>query len=280
MPSSPRAVKEDGEYRVARRFVIGVNARNVTARIAGSSLILRRNNAGVQPRPILRDVMSEPLATEIRLRRTSRLLEVSFSDGSRFELPFEYLRVHSPSAEVKGHGPGQEVLVLGKENVRITAVEPVGQYAVKLVFDDGHDTGLYTWKYLHELGRERAQKWARCRGRTRLRRECAPRAGRIPPTVARHPSVGRADRTRQRGMRLAARRGHTFHLLACEHRTKVQSRKYATRAPKSKTGRTSLSDPPRCARPPVTAAILRVAGEKNQQRSCNGAPGAIVLECV
>ena len=105
--------------------------------------------------------MSEPIATEIRLRRTSRLLEESFSDGSRFELPFEYLRVHSPSAEVKGHGPGQEVLVLGKENVRITAVEPVGQYAVKLVFDDGHDTGLYTWKYLHELGRERAQKWAR-----------------------------------------------------------------------------------------------------------------------
>ena len=106
-------------------------------------------------------MVSEPIATEIRLRRTSRLLEVSFSDGSRFELPFEYLRVHSPSAEVKGHGPGQEVLVLGKENVGITAVEPVGQYAVKLVFDDGHDTGLYTWKYLHELGRERAEKWAR-----------------------------------------------------------------------------------------------------------------------
>src|SRR6266699_2466422 len=88
--------------------------------------------------------MSDPLATEIRLRRASRVLEVSFSDGSRFELPFEYLRVHSPSAEVKGHGPGQEVLVLGKENVGIRAVEPVGQYAVKLVFDDGHDTGLYT----------------------------------------------------------------------------------------------------------------------------------------
>src|SRR5213082_3580442 len=95
--------------------------------------------------------MSDPVATEIRLRRASRVLEVSFSDGSRFELPFEYLRVHSPSAEVKGHGPGQEVLVLGKENVGIRAVEPVGQYAVKLVFDDGHDTGLYTWKYLHEL---------------------------------------------------------------------------------------------------------------------------------
>jgi DUF971 family protein len=105
--------------------------------------------------------MSDPVATEIRLRRASRVLEVSFADGSRFELPFEYLRVHSPSAEVKGHGPGQEVLVLGKENVGIRAVEPVGQYAVKLVFDDGHDTGLYTWKYLHELGREREANWAR-----------------------------------------------------------------------------------------------------------------------
>jgi DUF971 family protein len=104
--------------------------------------------------------MSEPAATEIRLRRASRLLEVSFADGSRFELPFEYLRVYSPSAEVKGHGPGQEVLVTGKEQVGIAAIEPVGQYAVKLVFDDGHDTGLYTWKYLHELGREHAKKWA------------------------------------------------------------------------------------------------------------------------
>ena len=116
--------------------------------------------------PILRPKVmssapSEPLATQIRLRRASRLLEVSFADGSRFELPFEYLRVHSPSAEVKGHGPGQEVLVLGKENVGVAAIEPVGRYAVKLVFDDGHDTGLYTWKYLHELGREYASKWAR-----------------------------------------------------------------------------------------------------------------------
>src|SRR5215467_8129975 len=106
-------------------------------------------------------LMPEPVPTEIRLRRTSRVLEVTFDDGSRFELPFEYLRVHSPSAEVKGHGPGQEVLVLGKENVGVKAVEPVGQYAVKLVFDDGHDTGLFTWKYLEELGRERQEKWAR-----------------------------------------------------------------------------------------------------------------------
>jgi len=105
--------------------------------------------------------MPEPVPTEIRLRRASRVLEVSFDDGSRYELPFEYLRVHSPSAEVKGHGPGQEVLVLGKENVGIRAVGPVGEYAVKLGFDDGHDTGLYTWRYLHELGRERTEKWAR-----------------------------------------------------------------------------------------------------------------------
>jgi DUF971 family protein len=105
--------------------------------------------------------MSEPLATEIKVRSKSRLLEVCFADGSRFELPFEYLRVHSPSAEVKGHGPGQEVLVLGKENVGIRAVEPIGHYAVKIVFDDGHDTGLFTWRYLHELGRDREANWAR-----------------------------------------------------------------------------------------------------------------------
>src|SRR2546423_15141970 len=104
--------------------------------------------------------MADPVATEIKVRSNSRLLEVCFADGSRFELPFEYLRVHSPSAEVKGHGPGQEVLVLGKENVGVRAVEPIGQYAVKIVFDDGHDTGLYTWTYLYELGSEREHKWA------------------------------------------------------------------------------------------------------------------------
>jgi len=105
--------------------------------------------------------MPDPIPTEIKLRHRSRVLEVSFDDGSRFELPYEYLRVHSPSAEVKGHGPGQETLVLGKQDVGIRTAEPVGQYAVRLVFDDGHDTGLYTWKYLHELGREQTQNWAR-----------------------------------------------------------------------------------------------------------------------
>src|SRR5262245_7041145 len=103
--------------------------------------------------------------TGIKLRSRSRLLEVTFDDGARFELPFEYLRVYSPSAEVRGHGPGQETLQLGKHEVGITKVEPVGHYAVRLVFDDGHDTGLYTWAYLHELGLEREQKWQQYLGR-------------------------------------------------------------------------------------------------------------------
>ncbi len=104
--------------------------------------------------------MAGVTATEIKVRKRSRVLEVAFDDGSRYELPFEYLRVFSPSAEVKGHGPGEEVLQTGKENVNVLAVEPVGAYAVKLVFSDGHNTGLYTWSYLHELGSEREQKWA------------------------------------------------------------------------------------------------------------------------
>jgi len=97
--------------------------------------------------------------TEIRLQKKSRQIVIAFDDGNRFELSFEFLRVNSPSAEVKGHGPGQEVLQTGKEHVQITAIEPVGHYAVRLVFDDGHDTGLYTWKYLYDLGAERDSKW-------------------------------------------------------------------------------------------------------------------------
>lgn len=99
--------------------------------------------------------------TAIKLRTLSHLLEVTFDDGLRFELPFEYLRVYSPSAEVRGHGVGQETLQIGKQQVIITKVEPIGHYAVRLIFDDGHDSGLYTWTYLHELGREQAQKWQR-----------------------------------------------------------------------------------------------------------------------
>ena len=97
--------------------------------------------------------------TELRLRRQSKLLEVAFGDTERYQLPFEFLRVHSPSAEVKGHGPGQETLVLGKQDVDVRAIEPVGQYAVRLSFDDGHDTGLYSWKYLRELGQNQQKLW-------------------------------------------------------------------------------------------------------------------------
>jgi len=98
--------------------------------------------------------------TEIKLHRTSRVLEIAFEDGKRFELPCEYLRVYSPSAEVRGHGPGQEVLQLGKENVNIEQIEPVGNYAVALHFDDGHNTGIYSWETLYELGENQEQHWA------------------------------------------------------------------------------------------------------------------------
>lgn len=102
-----------------------------------------------------------PQPTDIRLRTESRLLDVRFDDGAHFELPFEYLRVFSPSAEVKGHGGGEGVLQLGKQNVGISGIEPVGNYAVQLVFDDGHNTGLYSFRLLYELGRDREKNWAR-----------------------------------------------------------------------------------------------------------------------
>ena len=99
--------------------------------------------------------------TEIKLHQKSRVLEVTFDDGSQFRLPCEYLRVYSPSAEVRGHGPGQEVLQLGKEKVNITNIEPVGTYAVVLHFDDGHNTGIYSWDYLHDLGVNQEVNWKR-----------------------------------------------------------------------------------------------------------------------
>ncbi len=97
--------------------------------------------------------------TDIKLHSKSRLLDITFDDGASFSLSCEFLRVNSPSAEVRGHGPGQEVLQLNKELVNITAIEPVGMYAVKLVFDDGHDSGLYSWQYLYELGEGQDEKW-------------------------------------------------------------------------------------------------------------------------
>ena len=98
--------------------------------------------------------------TELRLKRAERRLDITFDDGTAFALPAEYLRVESPSAEVQGHGPGQRQLVTGKAQVGITRIEPVGNYAVRLIFDDRHDTGIYSWTYLHQLGRERESRWA------------------------------------------------------------------------------------------------------------------------
>jgi DUF971 family protein len=97
---------------------------------------------------------------ELRLKDQGRTLVISYSGGETFALSAEQLRVESPSAEVKGHGPGQEVTVAGKRNVRISSLEPVGNYAVRIVFDDGHSTGLYTWPYLRELGEDRDARWS------------------------------------------------------------------------------------------------------------------------
>lgn len=101
-----------------------------------------------------------PWPSEIRLNADKTALTVAFDNGERFDLPAEYLRVESPSAEVRGHGPQDKVTVGGKRQVKISGVEPVGNYAVRLVFADGHDTGLYSWALLLELGRERQEKWA------------------------------------------------------------------------------------------------------------------------
>ena len=104
--------------------------------------------------------MANPSPTEIKLHQASRKLEIAFSDGARFELPFEFLRVYSPSAEVRGHGPGQEVLQVGKRDVLINAAEPVGLYGINFFFSDGHDTGIYSWEYLYDLGVNHDALWA------------------------------------------------------------------------------------------------------------------------
>ena len=101
----------------------------------------------------------KPTPTLIELHQKSRVLEIAFSDGKHFSLPYEFLRVYSPSAEVRGHGPGQETLQVGKKNVEISAAEPVGTYAMQLVFSDGHDSGLYSWEYLHSMGIKQDAMW-------------------------------------------------------------------------------------------------------------------------
>jgi DUF971 family protein len=101
----------------------------------------------------------ERVPTEIKLHQKSRVMEISFADGRAFRLPYEYLRVYSPSAEVRGHGPGQEVLQTGKGDIEIRSLEPVGSYAVQPVFSDGHSTGIYSWDYLYELGENQERFW-------------------------------------------------------------------------------------------------------------------------
>jgi DUF971 family protein len=96
---------------------------------------------------------------ELRLKRAEKLIEVTFDDGSRFSLPAEYLRVESPSAEVQGHGPGQKTLVHGRAHVGIIGLDPVGNYAVRITFDDLHNTGIYSWSYLYQLGVEHDRRW-------------------------------------------------------------------------------------------------------------------------
>jgi DUF971 family protein len=100
-----------------------------------------------------------PKPVEISLHQKSRILEITYSDGECFELSYEFLRVHSPSAEVQGHGPGQGVLQVGKEDAMISHIEPVGSYAIQPTFDDGHDTGLYSWETLYDLGKNRDSYW-------------------------------------------------------------------------------------------------------------------------
>jgi DUF971 family protein len=113
------------------------------------------------PRP------SAPKPTALTVHQASRVLEIGFDDGALFRIPFELMRVYSPSAEVQGHGPGQEVLQTGKRDVNITDLEPVGHYAVQPRFSDGHDTGIFSWDYLYKLGAEEAEMWARYEQRLR-----------------------------------------------------------------------------------------------------------------
>jgi DUF971 family protein len=102
-----------------------------------------------------------PIPAEIKLHQASRVLELVFANGRHFRLPYEYLRVHSPSAEVRGHGPGQETLQTGKRDVTIASVEPVGHYALRPTFSDGHSTGIYSWDYLYDLGERHDELWQR-----------------------------------------------------------------------------------------------------------------------
>lgn len=122
-----------------------------------------------------------PTPTALTVHSQSRLLQIAFSDGAEFKIPFELMRVYSPSAEVQGHGPGQEVLQIGKQDVQILELTAVGNYAVKPVFSDGHDTGLFTWPYLYKLGAEQDAMWSQY-----LRTLSAAGIAREPPNAGAH----------------------------------------------------------------------------------------------
>ncbi len=109
-----------------------------------------------------------PTPTALTVHSQSRLLEIAFSDGAEFKIPFELMRIYSPSAEVQGHGPGQEILQTGKREVGIAALEPIGNYAVKPVFTDGHESGLFTWDYLYHLGADQSALWEAYQQRLQL----------------------------------------------------------------------------------------------------------------
>ena len=128
-----------------------------------------------------------PIPTEIKLHQASRAMELTFADGTSFRMPYEYLRVYSPSAEVRGHGPGQETLQVGKREVTIAEVEPVGHYAIRPKFSDGHDTGIYSWEYLHDLGTRQQELWQRY-----LARLAAAGASRDPDPNAPAPAPAHA----------------------------------------------------------------------------------------
>ena len=128
-----------------------------------------------------------PIPTEIKLHQASRLMELSFADGTNFRLPYEFLRVYSPSADVRGHGPGQETLQVGKREVTIAELEPVGHYAVRPKFSDGHDTGIYSWDYLYDLGERQDELWQRY-----LARLAAAGGSRDPDANAPPPSPAHA----------------------------------------------------------------------------------------
>jgi DUF971 family protein len=128
--------------------------------------------AGLEP--------TTPIPTEIKLHQASRVMELNFADGASFRMPYEYLRVYSPSAEVRGHGPGQETLQVGKREVTIAELEAVGHYAIRPKFSDGHDTGIYSWEYLNDLGTRQEELWQRY-----LARLAAAGASRDPdPNIA------------------------------------------------------------------------------------------------